>query len=116
MPSYRNHATKFPVPLCSPVPLCVKDFDFDFDLPRPAKIPRLQALIFLLVALTLHSQPAPDSPKVPTFQAKARVVIEDVVVTNNKGEPIPGLHKEDFEISEDSTPQTIATFEEHTAA
>jgi VWFA-related protein len=74
--------------------------------------------IFLIAfATTLHSQTtAPDSTKVATFQAKARVVIEDVVVTNNKGEPIPGLHKEDFEISEDSTPQTIATFEEHTSA
>jgi VWFA-related protein len=37
-------------------------------------------------------------------------------VTNNRGEPIPGLHKADFGISEDGTPQTISTFEEHHGA
>lgn len=74
------------------------------------------SILLIAFAATLHSQTAPDSTKAPTFQSKVRVVIEDVVVTNNKGEPIPGLRKEDFEISEDSTPQTIATFEEHKAA
>jgi len=111
MPTSRRKK-KSPVPLCSPVFLCVKDFDLAFALPNPAKIP--VQLLILLAAVALHSQTAPNS--VATFQAKARVVIEDIVVTNSKGEPIPGLHKEDFEISEDSTPQTIATFEEHQAA
>jgi VWFA-related protein len=111
MPTSRNQKKKSPASLCSPVPLCVKDFAFDFDFP----LRRLQLPILVLAALTLHAQTAPPNSGA-TFQAKARVVIEDIVVTNNKGEPIPGLHKEDFEISEDSTPQTIATFEEHTAA
>jgi VWFA-related protein len=71
--------------------------------------------LLALIAVFLRSQTtAPDTKA--TFQAKVRVVVEDVVVTNGKGESVPGLHKEDFEISEESTPQTIATFEEHKAA
>ena len=38
----------------------------------------------------------------------------DVVVTQGKGEPVIGLHKEDFEVSEDGNAQTISFFEEHT--
>ena len=75
----------------------------------------LSVALLVLIAVFLRSQtaaPGADSK----FQAKARVVVEDVVVTNSKGEPVPGLRKDDFEISEDSTPQTIATFEEHKAA
>jgi len=37
----------------------------------------------------------------------------DVVVTDSKDEPVTGLGKKDFEISEDGKPQTISTFEEH---
>src|SRR3984957_3059275 len=115
MPTPRNLTRKSPVPLCSSVSSVLKDFDFDFAFPRPANL-RLQLVILLLASLTLHSQTAAPDKSAPTFQSKVREVIEDVVVTNNKGEPIPGLHKEDFEITEDSTQQTIATFAEHTAA
>jgi VWFA-related protein len=38
----------------------------------------------------------------------------DVVVTQGKGEPVVGLHKEDFEVSEDGKAQTISFFQEHT--
>jgi VWFA-related protein len=48
-----------------------------------------------------------------TFQAKVHVVVEDVVVTDRKGEPVKGLKKEDFQIFEEGKPQTIASFEEH---
>ena len=37
----------------------------------------------------------------------------DVVATNNKGEPVAGLKKEDFEVVEDNKPQTVSVFEEH---
>jgi len=40
----------------------------------------------------------------------------EVVVTNNKGEPVPGLKKEDFEVWEDGKPQTVSVFEEHRGA
>lgn len=111
MPTRRNRAKKSSTLCATPVSLSVKAFAF--ALKR-----RTQAIILIpVIAVALHSQTAaPDSRAVATFQAKVPVVIEDVVVTNSKGEPVPGLHRDDFEISEDSTPQTIATFEEHKAA
>jgi VWFA-related protein len=53
---------------------------------------------------------------IPTLKARVRLVLVDVVVTNNKGEPVPGLKKEDFEVSEDGKPQTVSVFEEHRGA
>src|SRR5215469_5850057 len=61
--------------------------------------------------------PAPNSPNpIPALRTRARLVLVDVVVTNNKGEPVPGLKKEDFEVSEDGKPQTLTVFEEHRGA
>ena len=53
---------------------------------------------------------------IPSIKTRVRLVLVDVVVTNNKGEPVPGLHKADFEISEDGAAQAISTFEEHHGA
>jgi hypothetical protein len=38
----------------------------------------------------------------------------DVVVTQGKGEPVGGLHKEDLKVSDDGKPQMISFCEEHT--
>lgn len=51
--------------------------------------------------------------QVPTIRTEARIVLVDVVVTEAKGQPVAGLHKEDFRVSEDGRPQTISFFEEH---
>jgi VWFA-related protein len=76
--------------------------------------------LFLGTSIAASSQSQTAAPNnassIPTLKTKVRLVLVDVVVTNNKGEPVPGLHKEDFEISEDGTPQTISTFEEHHGA
>lgn len=77
----------------------------------------LPVLIFLAVA-SLQAQN--DSPQrsanvqVPTIKTEANVVLVDVVVTQGKGEPVGGLHKEDFQVREDGHPQTISFLEEHT--
>jgi len=78
------------------------------------------ATLLLFVALPLYSQtasPGSASPRsgtpVTTIKTKVRLVLVDVVATNNKGEAVTGLHKEDFEVLEDGKPQTISTFEEH---
>jgi VWFA-related protein len=63
----------------------------------------------------LHTQTAADSSS-PTLKTKARLVLVDVVATNDKGDPVSGLHKDDFQILEDRTPQTISSFEEHRGA
>ena len=74
-------------------------------------------LIPLLVVAAASQTAGPDSGQaVATIKAKARLVLVDVVVTNNKGEAVTGLHKDDFEILEDGKAQTISTFEEHHGA
>ena len=82
---------------------------------------RFIALLLALsapLAMPLPSQTAApnNASPIPTLKTKARLVLVDVVVTNNKGEPVPGLHKADFEVLEDGTAQTISTFEEHHGA
>jgi len=49
----------------------------------------------------------------PTFKAKVNVVLLDVTATDATGHPVTGLHSDDFAISENGKPQTIASFEEH---
>ena len=49
----------------------------------------------------------------PTIKVESRVVLVDVVVTNNKGESIPALRQEDFQVAEDGKAQAISAFEEH---
>lgn len=74
-------------------------------------------LLALLASISIQAQDAsqPNSePQVPTIKTEANVVLVDVVVTKGKGEPVVGLHKEDFQVSEDGHPQTISFFEEHT--
>lgn len=78
---------------------------------------------FLLVVLSASMAASaqgqtsiPDAQAISTFKAKARLVLVDVVVTNNKGEPVTGLKKEEFEVLEDGKPQPISNFEEHKGA
>jgi len=58
----------------------------------------------------------PTSPKESTYQsstvlrATTRLVVIDVVATDSKGEPVPGLKAEDFSVLEDGKPQKIGGF------
>jgi VWFA-related protein len=73
-------------------------------------------LLFLVSSLYCQTaNPNPSAP-VPTFKAKVRVVVVNVVVTEGKDEPVSGLRKKDFEVFEDGKPQTVSTFEEHKGA
>jgi VWFA-related protein len=74
--------------------------------------------ILLFLVSSLYSQTANPNPSapVPTFKAKVRVVVLDVVVTEGKDQPVSGLRKKDFEVFEDGKPQTVSTFEEHKGA
>ena len=60
------------------------------------------------------AQPEANGGRV--FQANARIVVLDVVVTGKGRRPLTGLHKQDFVLSEDGHRQTITYFEEHTSA
>jgi VWFA-related protein len=50
-----------------------------------------------------------ESP--PTFPAQVEQVTVDVVVIDRKGEPVTGLKKEDLEVYENGSPQTIVSFD-----
>ncbi len=50
----------------------------------------------------------------PTFTSTTRNVVVDVVVRKGNGQPVLGLEKQDFQVDENGTPQTIDFFEEHT--
>ena len=69
----------------------------------------------LLISTLLAGVPqnAQEGQPTPTVKAKVREVLVDVVVTDNKGVPIPSLKSEDFQILEDGKPQTVSHFEEH---
>lgn len=75
-------------------------------------------ILLFSVFKSLHSQSAaPDSANiVPTIKTKVRLVLVDVVVTNDKGDAVTGLHKGEFEVLEDGKPQIVSTFEEHHGA
>jgi VWFA-related protein len=55
----------------------------------------------------------------PIFKSQVRLVLVDVVVTDQNSQPVTGLHKEDFEVLERGNLfergklQTILSFEEH---
>jgi VWFA-related protein len=63
-----------------------------------------------------------SGPPGPVFQSHVRLVLLDVVVTDQNNQPVTGLQKDDFQVLERSSlleqgkAQTIASFEEHRGA
>jgi VWFA-related protein len=70
------------------------------------------AVLFLSFAALTQAQQV-EQGSTPNFKSKVRVVLVDVVVTSGKGEPVPGLNQDDFEVLEEGRRQKIASFEEH---
>lgn len=70
----------------------------------------------LLAAFPQSATAQEQATPVTTLKTKVKLVTVDVVVTNNKGEPVPDLKKEGFEVLEDGKPQGISVFEEHKGA
>jgi VWFA-related protein len=73
-----------------------------------------------IAASQLYAQTAPSTgatkpPQIltSTIKVETRIVLVDVVVANHKGELIPNLRQEDFQVAEDGKPQSISAFEEH---
>ena len=63
------------------------------------------------VAVRADNAKAPAGGQTPAFPAQVEQVTVDVVVADQQGTPITGLRREDFTLSEDGTPQAIASFE-----
>jgi VWFA-related protein len=60
-------------------------------------------------------QQAADS-SVATIRTYSNLVVVDVVVNDSQGNPVHGLPRETFSLTENGKPQTIRHFEEHSAA
>src|SRR5581483_11929435 len=54
--------------------------------------------------------PPPQQPQQPTFRVQVDYVEVDVVVTDQRGNLVRDLKKEDFQVFEDGKAQTISTF------
>jgi VWFA-related protein len=86
---------------------------------------RLLLLLLLPLGGTLaaQDQPTPTAPPAgpsasatqeeapPTFAAGVEQVVVDVVVTDKKGNPVPGLTRDDMSVFEDGQPQEITSFD-----
>lgn len=79
-------------------------------------MPRLNNLfsfLCLIVLLLGVQAQQPSHDPAATLKVTTHLVQVDVVVTNDKGEPISGLKPEDFGILEDGKPQKLAAFTAH---
>lgn len=74
----------------------------------------LATLLLVAVASPLFAQRKPAEPEPPRLveNIDVRVINVDVIVTDRRGNFIPGLKKEDFEILENGTPKVITNFYE----
>jgi VWFA-related protein len=82
---------------------------------QAAPLPRslFAAVAFLLsitAVVSTQDPPASQGPAQPTFRAGVNVVRVDVIVTDDEGNPVTDLRKEEFEIVEDGRAQTIDLF------
>jgi VWFA-related protein len=70
------------------------------------------ALLMLVTGALVSTQdsPAPQGRPQPTFRTGVNVVRVDVIVTDNSGNPVTDLTKDEFEIIEDGQSQTIDLF------
>jgi VWFA-related protein len=62
-----------------------------------------------------QDKPADTQPTV-TLRSNARVVLVNVIATDDAGNPVHKLPKDDFKVFEDGKPQSVRVFEEHSAA
>ena len=54
-----------------------------------------------------------SQPALPTLHVYSRETIVDVLVTDDKGQPVRGLSRSDFTVEEDGHPQPISSFYEY---
>lgn len=72
---------------------------------------------FAVVCATALSAQSNDSTNVPetTLKVNSRAVLVDVIVNDQKGNPVKGLKQGDFRVLEQGKKQSIGYFEEHTS-
>jgi VWFA-related protein len=72
------------------------------------------AAIFALSSLGAGQNPS--APAAPTLHVTSRETIVDVLVTDDKGQPVRGRKQSDFTVLEDGQPQPIRSFYEYDKA
>src|SRR5262245_27445804 len=88
------------------------------DYHRKRPLTAWLAASFLAARLAAEGQ-GPQRPPVsspPSFPAAAEQVVVDLVVTDQKGQPVTGLGPEAFVITEDGVAQTLLSFEPFVAS
>jgi VWFA-related protein len=72
---------------------------------------------FLLISTFSQTQNLAQESQAPAprLRVTSRAVVVDVVATDSSGNPVAGLTKDAFTITEQGKPQTISFFEEHGA-
>src|SRR5580698_9773442 len=73
-------------------------------------------LTLFAILLAVIFQPALSQTSTPSLQARTQLVIVDVVVTDNKQNPVHNLTASDFTVLENNVPEHIKSFEEHSTA
>lgn len=77
--------------------------------------PMRRLVVAAATAASLVASAEPQTPPQPapqaTFPTGTELVTVDVVVTGKDGQPVTGLRREDFAVSEDGAAQEIASFE-----
>lgn len=78
---------------------------------RRSLLPTLVTLLLITVAVVSTQDPAaPQGDRQPTFRTGVNIVRVDVIVTDDNGNPVTDLTKDEFEIVEDGKVQTIDLF------
>jgi VWFA-related protein len=80
---------------------------------RPLTTSAVLLAVACLTSSFLVAQNPATAQQSLAFRSNVRVVLLDVVVTDNKDQPVTGLPKEQFQVFEDGKLQTLASFEEH---
>jgi VWFA-related protein len=73
-------------------------------------IPIVASVLLTVALVSAQDAPAPQNPPQPTFRTGVNIVRVDVIVTDDKGNPVTDLTQDEFEIVEDGRVQTIDLF------
>jgi VWFA-related protein len=81
---------------------------------KRTSLPLLAAILVSAVPLVAQNN-TQDNAQDPetTFRVNSRAVLVDVVVTDRDGNPVAGLDKDAFTVTEQGAPQPLTYFEEH---
>jgi VWFA-related protein len=87
-----------------------------FRLPFYRRIPGCPHLLLLLSGMVglmppLCTSVAAQDVPIPTLRVQSQLVVLDVVVTDKAGNLVTNLSRDDFEVSENGTPQEIRNFD-----